>query len=151
MAKKLVLSGYDESNQPISVELLVTDDGAPHVTDQSTAGLRNPNSSTTSYNVARKEGRPVILNGQTAVTIGNSSSANDTLLHKIIIGTALVGTLTIDGFEDDGGSAKSFVFPAGTPTGVYDMGDLLNTVGTLQATLSSASDDNDVIIVWSDA
>lgn len=145
---KHAMVGKDENNDPAAVDCI---NGAMHVLDQAVPGIRNPSSTTISYIVVREEGRPVILNGTSAITIGNSAGADDTLLLRVIIHTALTGTLTLAGFEDDDGAAQSFVMPAGTVAGVYDFGGILNTAGTLQATLSSASDNNNVMIVWADA
>lgn len=91
-----------------------------------------------------------ILSATSAVTI-NGGVAADTLLRRIIIHTALAGTLTIAGFQDEAASAKSFVFPIGTPAGSYEFGDVLNIKGALTFTLSSATDDDRVMVVWLDA
>lgn len=125
---------------------------AASVGDQShIPGGRNENSTTTSYIKANDVGKPVILDSvTTAITIGGSSGANDTLIHRIIIHTALAGTLTIAGFTDSDGAAKSYVFPIATPAGSYEIGGI-NSAGTCQATLSSATDYDRVMIVWSEA
>lgn len=126
--------------------------GSPHTYEQAhSPGGRNENSTTTSYVKANDVGKPVILDSvTTAITIGSSSGANDTLIHRIIIHTALAGTLTIDGFEDSDGAAKSFVFPVATPAGVYEIG-AINNAGACQATMSSATDYDRIMIIWSEA
>lgn len=91
--------------------------------------------------------RATIINTTAAITI-NSGVAGDTLLRKIVIGTALAGTLTITGFQDSTGTAQSLVLPIATPAGSYDFGDALNEKGALTLTLSSATDANRVMAVW---
>jgi hypothetical protein len=91
---------------------------------------------------------PVLLTGTSPVTIGASAAANDRHLDGILVGTALVGTLTIAGFADNAGASKSLVLPAGTPPRFYDFKGALNTKGALTMTLSSATDDVDVMVFW---
>lgn len=94
--------------------------------------------------------RATIISTTSAVTI-NGGIASDTLLRRIIIGTALAGTLTIAGFQDEAGAAKSLVLPIATPAGSYEFGDALNEKGALTLTLSSATDDDRVMVVWVEA
>lgn len=94
--------------------------------------------------------RATIISTTSAVTIGGGV-ASDTLLRRIIIGTALAGTLTITGFQDETGAAKSLVLPIATPAGSYEFGDVLNEKGALTITLSSATDDDDVMVIWVEA
>lgn len=71
--------------------------------------------------------------------IGGSTGANDTLLRGIHIHTALAGTCTIAGFQDQGGSAVNIVLPIGT-VGWIPFYDSINDKGQLTITLSSATD-----------
>ena len=147
----IVVKGIDSDGNYAEVEFDVVG-GKANVADQShIPGGRNENSTTTSYLKANDIGKPVILDSvTTAITIGLSSGANDTLVHRIVIHTALAGTLTIAGFLDSDNAAKSFVFPIGTVAGTYEFG-VINNGGTCQATLSSATDYDRVLIVWSEA
>lgn len=111
------------------------------------AGERNASSSTNSYLDTRAVGTPVLLTGIAATAIGGSTAANDTHLKRIIINTALAGTVTIAGFEDTAGAAQNFVLPIGLAAGSYEFGDILNTKGALTITMSSATDNNRVMVV----
>lgn len=102
------------------------------------AGERNIASASNSYLDTRRVSNFTILAKTGAIPIGTSIA--DTHLRAIQIHTALVGTLTIVGFADSDGVATNYVMPAGTPAGVYDFGDALNTAAPLTFTLSSATD-----------
>ena len=126
-------------------------DGAAHVVDKSIgAGARNPSSTTESYLVVREEANITLLTGTAARTIGGGV-ANDTHLMGLMITTALVGTVTITGFANDQDAAASIVLPVGTAVGFYDFKGVINSKGALTITLSSATDDNDVQVLWKPA
>lgn len=91
-----------------------------------------------------------LINGTSAVEI-NDGQAGTTRLGKIMIAKALVGTLTIGGFQDQANAAQNIVFPIGASPGLYDFHDALADKGALTATLSSTSDNNLVGIIWSEA
>lgn len=93
------------------------------------------------------DNRTRILSQTGAITIGGGA-ANDTYLKGVFIHTALAGTLTIDGFQDDAGAAQSFVVPASTPAGYYEFGGILNDQAALQVTLSSATDADRVMVIY---
>jgi hypothetical protein len=120
--------------------------GAALVVDQSVGSVRNSNSATDSYDATVKVARTVIVNKQTAVTVGGSAGANDTQLLSVDIVKALTGTCVVTGFKDDAGNAASITLPAATPVGRYlqDMG--LNSAGALTVTCSNAADALNVII-----
>jgi len=112
------------------------------------SGERNSTSATNSYIDTRRVSSAVLISGTSAEAIGGSVAANDTHLRGIFIGTALVGTLTIAGFEDTDAAAASQILPIGTLMGFYDFHDSLNSAGALTMTLSAAGDDNDVMVFW---
>lgn len=91
--------------------------------------------------------RAQILDVQAATPIGGSLAANDTMLTGLWLSAALVGTLTIAGFEKaSDGTAASYVLPIGLPTGNHNLGGMINAKGQLTMALSSASDVNKVIV-----
>jgi hypothetical protein len=138
---------YKDANGALwEVPLRGLADGTLFVDFARLAGERNSASAVESYLDIRTEGRPQLLTGVAATAIGGSVTANDTHLMRIIITTALVGTLTIAGFADTAGVAQNFVLPIGTPAGVYEYGAALNTAGQLLTTLSSATDNNRVMV-----
>ena len=114
------------------------------------AGERRQDSATESYLAVRQECRGTIISATSAVTIGGGV-ASDTHLMGVIFTVALTGTCVIAGFVDGTGAAKSLTFPAATPAGQYDFKGLVNEGGALTVTCSNASDDDDVIILWSPA
>ena len=89
--------------------------------------------------------------GATGANVINGGAVSDTLLRRIVIHTALAGTVTIAGFQDEGGNATSFVLPVALPAGSYEFGDILNDKDALSITLSSATDYDRVMVVWVDA
>lgn len=106
------------------------------------AGERNPSSATGSYLDTRGVTSPVILETEAvAHAVGGSAAANDIHLRGVQIHTALTGTLTITGFEDEDGDAKSYVIPAGA-VGWQEFAWGLNTKGALTMTLSSVADNS---------
>lgn len=125
----------------------VTDD-AEHAYEQGLgAGERNVDSATDGYQVVREECNLTLLTGTAARTIGGGN-ASDTHLMAIHVTTATVGTVTITGFADDQEAAASIVLPIGTPVGQYDFKGAINSEAALTITLSSATDDNDVQVLW---
>jgi hypothetical protein len=110
-------------------------------------GGRNVASEQNSYTDVRTVGTPVLLTGTSAVAIGGSTAANDTHLIRIVIHTALAGTVTIAGFEDTAGAAQNFVLPASLAAGSYEFGHALNTKGQLTMQMSSATDNNRVMVI----
>jgi len=108
--------------------------------------IRNPTSAVNAYGDVRMVGTPALLTGTTAVAIGGSTAANDTHLMRITINTALAGTLTIVGFEDTAGAAQSWVYPIATAAGSIELGHALNTKGQLTMQLSSATDNNRILV-----
>lgn len=112
------------------------------------AGERNPDSPTNSHLIVAKDTNLTVLKTTgSAITIG-AGAADDTRLRGIRIYNALIGTLTITGFEDELGAATNRIFPAATPAGYYSFQDARNSIGPLTMTLSSASDADDVEIYW---
>lgn len=89
--------------------------------------------------------------GAAGANVINGGAVSDTLLRRIVIHTALAGTVTIAGFQDEGGNATSFVLPVALPAGSYEFGDILNDKAALSITLSSATDYDRVMVVWVDA
>lgn len=114
------------------------------------AGERRQDSTTESYLNVRQGCRGTIISATTAVTIGGGV-AGDTHLMGVLFTVALTGTCVITGFVDGTGAAKSLTFPAATTAGHWDFKGLLNEGGPLTVTCSNASDDDDVIILWSPA
>lgn len=110
------------------------------------AGETNPDSATNAYLKTRKPANVVLLTGISAITIG-AGAANDTHLIGIFIHTALVGTLTIDGFADSGDAAESYIIPIGF-VGAVPLDDSINSKGALTMTLSSATDNDVVLVRW---
>ena len=78
-----------------------------------------------------------------------SANANTARLHKVIVHTALAGTLTIAGFLNAASTpaAANFVLPVGF-VGVYDFGGIINEAGSLIVTPASATDNGRIMIVW---
>lgn len=87
-----------------------------------------------------------IVSKTTAVAIGGGA-AGDTCLVGIMIHTALTGTCSIAGFEDDAGNAQAYVLPAGS-VGFKDFCGAINSKGALTVTCSNAGDDNLVAVLW---
>jgi len=114
------------------------------------AGARNLNSLTNSYVDVRDVSYRTILTAAGPTAIGGSVGANDVHLRGIHIRTALVGTLTITGFQDQAAAAQSEVLPIGT-VGWIPYFDSLNDKGQLTIALSSATDyttNKSVSAVW---
>lgn len=91
------------------------------------------------------------LIGAAGANVINGGAVADTLLRRVIFHTALAGTVTIAGFQDEGGNATNYVFPVAMAAGSYEFGDVLNDKAALTVTLSSATDYDKVMIVWVDA
>lgn len=115
------------------------------------AGERNVDSLTgNDYQVVRQEGNGTLLTGAAPIIIGGGA-VNDTQLDKIIIHTALVGTVTIAGFLDSDDVPASYILPIGLAAGVYDFGGVKNAAGALTFTLSSPTDYDRVMVKWTAA
>lgn len=90
--------------------------------------------------------RTQIIDLNAGGAIGGSLVANDTMLCGITVHTALAGTLTINGFaKRSDGSAQAYVIPVGF-VGTIDFGGALNSAGQLTMVLSSATDNNRVLV-----
>lgn len=90
--------------------------------------------------------RAQIIDLQAGGAIGGSTAANDTVLNGITVHTALAGTLTINGFaKRSDGTAQAFVIPIGF-VGTIDFGGAVNSAGQLTMVLSSATDQNRVLV-----
>lgn len=90
--------------------------GAAWVTQQTLiAGETNPASATNSYLKTFTPGKTVILAGTSAVTIGTSTAANDTLLLQVtILKNAGPATATLTGFADNTGAAQTILLSGST-------------------------------------
>lgn len=84
----------------------------------------------------------VIHTNGSAIAVGGSVQKNDTILVAVNVLKALVGTMTIAGFFDETGTARTLVYPVGTTPQTIHMYRVINNAGQLTITLSSASDIN---------
>jgi hypothetical protein len=102
-------------------------------------GGTNPASATNSYVKTYTPAKTIILAGTSAVTIGTSAAANDTMLLAVtILKNAGPATATLIGFADNTGAAQNIVLTGSTSidtTYNFPCG-LVNGKGTLQITPS---------------
>ena len=113
-------------------------------------GARNVESANESYIDTRRVSKRTIITAAGPTAIGGSIGANDVHLRAIFVQQALVGTVTIAGFQDQAGAAQNIVLPVGF-VGRYDMDDSINDKGQLTVTLSSSTDyttNKSVSILW---
>ncbi len=79
------------------------------------AGEVNTLSATNSYVKTYTPAKTILLAGTSAVTIGTSSAANDTMLLQVtILKNAGPATATIVGFADNTGAAQNIVLTGST-------------------------------------
>lgn len=140
-----------------SGDVLSSTNGAAHVTlADAIAGERLPNSATNSYLSVINECNIAMPTGAVAFS---TSTANDACLIGVCITTPLQGTVTIGGFEDTSGAAKSIVIPASVLSnppvasdtyvmGFYNYHGAINTKGALTVTIASGLDTGDVQVLW---
>lgn len=124
-------------------------DNALHVTNATAlAGERNPSSLNNSYMAVQTEANVTVLNGTAAVTIGGVGADTTILQGIVLIKNAGPATVSIAGFEDQVGNAKSLLFTGSTTADVViDFGSkgLINSQGSLICTPTVT---DTVAIMW---
>jgi len=119
--------------------------GSANTNPNHQAGERGVDVPATSYLSVVNECQWVTPLSATAFT---TSAANDACLIGIHILTQLVGTVTVTGFQSSDDVADSILFPIATPINFYPFYGAINTAGALTVTLSSGSDNSDVVVLW---
>jgi len=111
-------------------------------------GERNTTSLTNNYDAVKHEANCNILqNVATAQNIGTGGTT-PIFLMGIQIRAALTGTLTITGFTDPTGAAKSWVLPIGTVGQVLPPGNARRMESGCTMALSVAADGDFVVVDW---
>lgn len=125
---------FDQYRQP---GFLINGSGQPVIA--ALAGEANTASATASYVRTFSPASTIILSGTSAVTIGSSAQANDTMLLQVtILSNAAAVTATIAGMADQTGAAQNIILTGSTTADVvyaFPCG-LVNGKGTLKITPS---------------
>lgn len=137
-----LLMGLKSGTTDTAMAIEVIDGAAKCVEQGQIGGERNPSSTTNNYDAVRNESNVTILTGTGAVTIG-AGGIDDTELMGLFImpnGGGAV-TVTVTGFPNEAGAAKSLVFTGSTTVDtIVNLGGLAlrNSLAALTVTASVA-------------
>lgn len=123
--------------------------GAACVTEQGQiGGERNTASTTNNYDAIRNEANVQVLTGTGAITLGAAAANVTEFMGAVILKSAGPATLTVAGFQNESGVAKSLVFTGSTTLDtVINLGGLAlrADLGALTVTASVA---DVVAVTW---